>query len=83
MQQLAEMGYQPFFQGFVHREKPDMVDAELKLPVLCFFGALADEVSPPLAGVSAAIDADAKPKANTAAVIKVPDLVMRSPKRVV
>jgi hypothetical protein len=48
---------------------------------LCFFafGALVDEVSPPLAGVSAAIEADAKPKANTAAVIKVPDLVMRSP----
>ena len=49
--------------------------------LLCFFafGALVDEVSPPLAGVSAAIEADAKPKANTAAVIKVPDLVMRSP----
>jgi hypothetical protein len=48
---------------------------------LCFFafGALVELVSPPLAGVSAAIEADARPKANTAAVIKVPDLVMRSP----
>jgi hypothetical protein len=52
---------------------------------LCFFafGALVEVVSPPLAGVSAAIEADARPKAKTAAVIKVPDLVMRSPKRVV
>ncbi len=52
----------------------------LCLWLLCFFafGALVDEVSPP-AGVSAAIEADARPKANTAAVIKVPDLVMRSP----
>jgi hypothetical protein len=49
--------------------------------VLCFFafGALVDEVSPPVAGVSAAIEADARPKANTAAVIKVPDLLMSSP----
>jgi hypothetical protein len=50
---------------------------------LCFFafGALVDVVSPPVAGVSAAIEADARPKANTAAVIKVPDLLMSSPNR--
>jgi hypothetical protein len=49
----------------------------------CFFafGALVDVLSPPVAGVSAAIEADARPKANTAAVIKVPDLLMSSPNR--
>jgi hypothetical protein len=48
--------------------------------LLCFFafGALVD-VESPVAGASAAIDAVARPKANTTAVIKVPDLIMGSP----
>jgi len=53
----------------------------LCLWLLCFFafGAVVDVVSP--AGVSAAREADAKPNANTAAVIKLTDLIMSSPNR--
>ena len=55
---------------------------ELCLWLLCFFafGALLEVLSP-AAGVSAAIEAEARPKASTAAVIRLTDLIMSSPNK--